>query len=53
MENQGYTFYSVKCQRFPRMEHKMVSLSEIYYSLQYTKSTYSLIASFIFIRFVN
>lgn len=39
MENQGYTFYPVICQRFPRMEHKMVSLSELYYSLQYTKST--------------
>lgn len=53
MENQGYTFYPVMCKSFARMEHKMVSLSELYYSLQYTKSIYSLIASFIFIRFVN
>lgn len=53
MENQGYTFYPVICKRFHRMEHKMVSLSKLYYSLQYTKSTYSMIASFILIRFVN
>lgn len=53
MENQDYTFYPVICKRFAQMEHKMVSLSELYYSLQYTKSNYYLIASFIFFRFVN